>query len=65
MLHEGEPSELPAELEGGEDGVLAGEGYQGGRGEGSVGVNTTPRVSETVLTPGHRTLLTAASGTQL
>lgn len=33
------PSEFPAEFEGGEDGVLARQGYEGGGGEGPVGVD--------------------------
>ena len=60
MLCEGEPPELPAELEGGEDGVLAGEGDEGGRGEGPVGVNTTSGVPETVLSSRLCAVLTPA-----
>ena len=65
MFREGQPSQFPGKLEGSEDGVLAGEGDEGGGGERSVGVNTTPGVSEAVLTPRNRTLLTATSETQL
>ena len=61
MLHEGEPPELPAELEGGEDGVLAGEGDQRGRGQRAVRVDPRPRVPEAVLVPRDGALFTAAS----
>ena len=61
MLYEREPPELPAELEGGEDGVLAGEGDERGGGEGAVRVDPRPRVPQAVLVPGDAALFTAAS----
>ena len=60
MLDEGEPPEFPAELEGGEDGVLAGEGDERGTGQRPVRVDAGPGVPQAVLAPGHQALLTAA-----
>ena len=64
MLYEGEPPELPAELEGGEDGVLAGEGDERGRGQRAVRVDARPGVPQAVLVPGDGALFTAASETE-
>ena len=60
VLIKGKLLQFPWKLEGSEYRVLARERYQGGGGEGSVGVDTTPRVTETVLTPGNGALLTPA-----
>ena len=64
MLDEGEPPQFPAELEGGEDGVLAGEGNQQGGGQRAVRVDPRPRVPEAVLVPRDGALFTAASETE-
>ena len=61
-LCEGEFSEFPGKFEGSEDGVLAGEGDEGGGGESSVGVNTTSGVPETVLSSRLCAVLTPAPG---
>ncbi len=62
VLREGEPPQLPAQLEGGQDGVLGGEGDERGGGQGAVGVDPGPRVAEAVLGPRGHALFTAASG---
>ena len=51
-LRKCEFSKFPWKFEGSEDGVFAREGDEGGRGEGAVGVDSSARVTQTVLAPG-------------
>ena len=62
MLREGEPPQLPGELEGGEDGVLGRERDERGASQRAVRVDPRARVTEAVLLPGRHALFTAASG---
>ena len=61
MLREGEPPQLPGELEGGEDGVLRGQRDERGAGERAVRVDPRARVPQAVLLPGGHAHFTAAS----
>ena len=61
VFWEGQPSQFPWKLEGSEDGVLAAQRDERGRGQGPVRVDPGPRVSETVLKPRLGAVLTPAS----
>lgn len=51
VLEEAESAELPRELEGGQDGIFAGQRDQGRTGQGTVGVDPGARVAQRVLLP--------------
>jgi len=61
VLEKAEPAQLPGQLEGREDGVLGGECYQTGTGQGPIGIDARSRVSEGVLLAGLDALITATS----
>ena len=61
VFWEGQPPQLPGKFEGSENGILAGQSYQGGGGQGSVSVDSSSGVSETVFTPWLRTILAATA----
>jgi hypothetical protein len=51
VLEKAESAELPRELEGGQDGIFAGQGDQGRTGQGTVGVDPGAGVAQGVLLP--------------
>ena len=62
VLGEGEPPQLPGELECGEDGVLGGEGDERRGGQRAVRVDARPGVAQAVRRPGGHALVATASG---
>lgn len=65
LLGEGEVAKLPGELEGGEDGVVAGEGDERGASQGAVLVHAGERVTQGILLGLADALLTPASVKQM
>lgn len=66
VLHRAELLQLPAELEGREEGVLAGEGDERGAGQGLVDVEAGARVPQAVhVRVGHALHAVAAHGVRL
>lgn len=61
VLERGEPPQLPAQLERGEDRVFAGERDERGRGECAVRVDARPRVPQRVLAPRAHALVAPAA----
>lgn len=66
VLHSAELLELPAELKGGEEGILAGEGDERRAGQGLVDVEAGARVAQAVdVRAGHALHTVAAHGMRL
>ena len=65
VLHEGQAAQLPGQFERREDGVLGGEGDEGGRGQCSVGVDATTTVTQRVVVTRRDAVLAAAPGAVL
>lgn len=61
VLEKAKSTQLPRQFEGREDGVLGGECYQTGTGQGPIGVDARSRVSEGILLPRLNALITATS----
>lgn len=61
VLQAAEAPQLHAQLEAGQDGVLAGQGDERGAGQSLVGVDARPRVAEAVLRAAVHAVLAAAA----